>query len=186
LVTTGTATLLYYLTDHLGSIVSALDSSGNLLSQQRYLPFGEVRLDVGTITETDFGYTSQRNLADLGLMDYRARFYSPALGRFLQPDTIVPGGAQGLNRFSYVLNSPIVNVDPTGHVVCTDDEVCFGSNGKHLSPKDWLKQRVGIWYSGDEEVALLELIDNGGEKVINPIEFMIENNVHILNDPNML
>ncbi|MBM3152757.1 MAG: hypothetical protein FJZ96_11260 [Chloroflexi bacterium] len=65
-------------------MVAALDSSGNLLSQQRYLPFGEVRADVGTITQTDFGYTSQRNVADLGLMDYRERFYSPvSLGRGL-------------------------------------------------------------------------------------------------------
>jgi len=115
--------LIYYLTDHLGSMVVALDSSGNLLSQQRYLPFGEVREDVGTITQTDFGYTSQRSLPELGLMDYRARFYSPALGRFLQADTIAPGGdkPQTWNRFTYSSNNPIRYNDPSGHC----DLVCF-------------------------------------------------------------
>lgn len=38
-------------------------------------------------------------------MDYNARFYSPRLGRFTQPDTIVPGmSSQAYNRYSYVNN----------------------------------------------------------------------------------
>lgn len=43
--------------------------------------------------------------------------YSPALGRFIQPDTIVPDmyNPQSLNRYSYVLNNPIRYIDPTGH-----------------------------------------------------------------------
>jgi len=118
--------LIYYLTDHLGSIISALDSSGNLLSQQRYLPFGEVRLDAGTITQTDFGYTSQRNLAELGLMDYRARFYSPSLGRFVQADSIVPGAGnpQAFNRYAYVANNPINFTDPSGRIICDEEGNC--------------------------------------------------------------
>jgi len=132
-------THLYYLTDHLGSMIAALDSSGSLLSQQRYLPFGEVRADVGAITQTDFGYTSQRNLAELGLMDYRARFYSPALGRFLQPDILVQGAGypQTLNRYSYVTNQPILLNDPTGHFgqngnICTDDGWCGDNTQEYL------------------------------------------------------
>ena len=56
-------------------------------------------------------------------MDYHARFYSPSLGRFTQPDTVIPGATntQSWNRFSYVNNSPILYNDPTGHVPCSDD-----------------------------------------------------------------
>ncbi len=79
----------YLLTDHLGSVVSVLDDNGTVLSQQRYLPFGAVRTDVGAVTQTDFGYTFQRNLPDLGLMDYHARFYDSGLKRWTQPDSIV-------------------------------------------------------------------------------------------------
>jgi len=56
------SSLKYFLADHLGSVVAVLDMSGAILSQQRYLPFGEVRTDVGPITQTDLGYTFQRNL----------------------------------------------------------------------------------------------------------------------------
>ena len=50
-------------------------------------------------------------------MDYKARFYSPYLNRFLQPDSIIPNPAnpQSMNRFGYVLNNPIRFSDPTGH-----------------------------------------------------------------------
>jgi len=109
------------LTDHLGSTVAITDSNGTLTSQQRYLPFGGTRTNVTTPNSpgTDFGYTGQRQLdAGMGgLMDYKARFYSPMLGRFVQPDTITPGGPQGLNRYSYVLGNPIKFDDPTGHSV---------------------------------------------------------------------
>jgi hypothetical protein len=74
--------LQYFLSDHLGSIVAVTDASGTLISQQRYLPFGGVREDVGNISQTDYGYTGQRNLdSGIGLMDYKARFYSPYINR---------------------------------------------------------------------------------------------------------
>ncbi len=49
--------------------------------------------------------------------DYVARQYDPALGRFLQADTIVPDPAnpQSLNRYSYTLGNPLRYTDPSGH-----------------------------------------------------------------------
>ena len=116
----GTTTWLlhYFLTDHLGSVVAVLDDSGEVLSEQRCMPFGQVRTDVGTIAETDFGYTFQRALgSEVGLMDYKVRFYSPYLNRFIQPDSIVPGvgDPQAFNRYSYVVGNPLKYADPTGH-----------------------------------------------------------------------
>lgn len=50
-------------------------------------------------------------------MDYKARFYSPYLNHFTQPDTIIPdlNNPQALNRYSYALNNPLRYNDPTGH-----------------------------------------------------------------------
>jgi hypothetical protein len=45
---------------------------------------------------------------------------SPYINRFIQPDTITPGGPQGRNRYSYVINNPINRIDPSGH----DDWSC--------------------------------------------------------------
>ncbi len=56
-------TISYFLTYHPGSVVAVLDESGAVVGSQRYLPFGEVRTDLGTITQTDFGYTFQRTMA---------------------------------------------------------------------------------------------------------------------------
>jgi hypothetical protein len=71
--------LHYLLTDHLGSVVAVLDSSGDLESDERYLPFGGLRDSTG-ISQTDFAFTGQRNLSGVGLMDYKTSFYLPSVG----------------------------------------------------------------------------------------------------------
>jgi RHS repeat-associated protein len=50
-----------------------------------------------------------------GLMFYNARFYDPYLNQFAQPDTIVPDGPQGYDRYTYANNNPIEYNDPSGH-----------------------------------------------------------------------
>jgi len=40
----------------------------------------------------------------------------PSLGRFAQADAIVPGGAQGYDRYAYVNNDPVRYADPSGHM----------------------------------------------------------------------
>jgi hypothetical protein len=51
------------------------------------------------------------------------------LGRFLSPDSIVPGAGdpQALNRYAYVRNNPLRYTDPTGH--CIPDYVGFRGCG---------------------------------------------------------
>ncbi len=123
--------LQYFLTDHLGSVVAITDATGTLINQQRYLPFGQVRTNVASpsVPSTDYGYTGQRKLDDGmgGLMDYKARFYSPYINHFIQPDSIVPNPAnpQNLNRFGYVLNNPVNLVDPSGHEPKNGNGACY-------------------------------------------------------------
>jgi RHS repeat-associated protein len=92
-----------------------VDSEGNLLNELRYKPFGGT-IPGGSNTPTDYRYTGQRLEESLGLSDYKARFYDPTLHRFIQTDTIVPepGNPQSLNRYIYVLNSPLKYTDPPG------------------------------------------------------------------------
>ena len=103
------------LADHLGSTSLTTDSAGNVISELRYTAWGEVRTQAGT-TSTSYTFTGQySNTADFGLIFYNARWYDPALGRFAQADTIVPGGVQGYDRYAYVNNNPVNYVDPSGH-----------------------------------------------------------------------
>ena len=128
------STLYYTLKDHLGSASVVTDASGVTVSggEQRYYPYGEGRLTATMLTDKLF--TGQREMAGLGIYHYGARFYSPKLGRFLSADTIIPGAAnpQAYNRYSYVLNNPLLYTDPTGHAQsCEDGDVCSSGGGSN-------------------------------------------------------
>ena len=113
-------TLSYLLSDHLGSTSITTNSAGALVSELRYKPWGETRYSNGT-TPTKYTYTGQySNVSDFGLLFYNARWYDPALGRFAQADSIVPGGVQGYDRYAYVNNNPVRYTDPSGHCI-----ICF-------------------------------------------------------------
>ncbi|HUN24148.1 MAG TPA: RHS repeat-associated core domain-containing protein [Anaerolineales bacterium] len=115
--------LQYLFKDHLGSVVGSLDAnSGVIESQRSYKPFGDDLLMRGTIPTT-LGYTGQRQEPELGLYFYNARWYDPHLGRFTQPDTIVPSpvDAKAFDRYAYVNNNPVRYNDPSGHM-CSDPE----------------------------------------------------------------
>jgi RHS repeat-associated protein len=87
------------------------------VAELRYKAWGENRYTSTGTTPTTYRYTGQREEAALGLYFYNSRWYDPAIGRFLQADSIVPnpGNPQSLNRYTYVLNSPLKYTDPTGH-----------------------------------------------------------------------
>jgi len=77
---------------------------------------------------TTFRYTGQREEADIGLYYYGARWYDPGLGRWIQPDSIIPEATQGVqawDRFAYTNNNPITYNDPTGHCSWIEAIVVF-------------------------------------------------------------
>ncbi len=109
-------TLYYLLTDHLGSTALTANSSGTKTGELRYKAYGETRYASGT-TPTSRRFTGQLEESTIGLYDYGARFYDPALGRFLSADPLVPrpGDPQNLNRYTYVRNNPLKYIDPSGY-----------------------------------------------------------------------
>jgi RHS repeat-associated protein len=86
------STLIYLHSDHLGSISVATNSAGGVLSSQEYDPWGKIRS--GGVPQTKLNYTAQKR-DDTGLLYYNARYYDPVLGRFVSPDSIVPGASSG-------------------------------------------------------------------------------------------
>jgi len=62
------------------------------VAERRYKAWGETRYTWGT-TPTSFRYTGQWQEESLGLYQMGARFYDPALSRWLSADTLVPGTA---------------------------------------------------------------------------------------------
>ena len=104
--------------DNQGSIISIADSSGNVVSTNAYDEYGTP----GSANQGRFQFTGQAWLSEVGLYYYKARFYSPTLGRFLQTDPVGVNG--GINLHNYTGNDPVNAVDPTGLapvISCVDD-----------------------------------------------------------------
>lgn len=69
-----------------------------------------------TTHDVDSGFTGHEHADHVGLIHMGGRVYDPILGRFTGPDPFVqfPDNTQSYNRYSYVLNNPLSNTDPSG------------------------------------------------------------------------
>ena len=98
------------LTDAHGSTIALADAAGTLQTQYTYDPFGATTT-TGQTNNNSFRYTG-READNTGLQYNRARYYNPALGRFISEDPIGIGG--GIDVYTYADDNPVQEVDPSG------------------------------------------------------------------------
>lgn len=123
----------YLHKDYQGSITAITDHVDGqtvaVVQRMSFDPFGKRRTavtwDQMTIAQqlmfdheiTTRGYTGHEMLDEVGIIHMNGRTYDAEIGRFMQADPMVqePGNGQNLNRYSYVLNSPMSYTDPSGY-----------------------------------------------------------------------
>ncbi len=119
--------------DYLGSILAISDEAGNKLEQRHFDAWGNLtHLQTGNgaiITDKqqllaaslliDRGYTGHEHFAEIGIIHMNGRLYDPLLRRFLNADENIqdPYNTQNYNKYSYVLNNPLMYSDPSGEIV---------------------------------------------------------------------
>ena len=105
-----------HVLDHLGSVRAIVDKSGNVVERDSYYPYGE-RWNDGSVEQADnrYRYNGKESQSDFGLpyLDYGARLYDPATGRWLTQDPLSEK-YYGISPYAFCAGNPMKYVDMDG------------------------------------------------------------------------
>ncbi|MCA0402120.1 MAG: RHS repeat-associated core domain-containing protein [Proteobacteria bacterium] len=98
------------------------DDTGASVKRTTYFAYGDRGIESGAATHSEEkGYIGESHDAETGLLYLHARYYDPAIGRFISPDWWDPNKpGVGTNRYAYSDNDPINKSDPNGHSAETE------------------------------------------------------------------
>ena len=177
----------YNLKDHLGNVRLVFTESNGLASivqENHYYPFGMQQNGNWAKTQTvknDYLYNGKEMNTEIGLnwSDYGARFYDAAVGRWNSSDPLAETYPSH-SPYNYVLNNPLINVDPDGRSVWTKLGKAIYKVGKTVYKKGAGALKEGATYAD----AVSGIIDDGstvfdgdagvGERIIAGLSLVSE------------
>jgi RHS repeat-associated protein len=119
----------FYHADAIGSIALLTDAEGKVAASYDTDAFGQLMSPLPALANP-FIFAAREYEPALRLYYNRARYYDPALGRFLSPDPIFgnPRDPASYNRYAYAANAPTRFTDPLG--LAPNDTLQVGPGGK--------------------------------------------------------
>jgi len=169
----------FYHLNALGSVTEITDLNEATVASYRYDPYGRVTITRGgTPQATDplgqhWGFTGRFLDEESGLLYYRARYYDPETGRFLQRDPL--GYASTPNLFEYVRNNPVNFLDPSG--LRDVNPITYKNSGDKDQKKQNIKDAIKAHNdrqdkktaAGDKDAKNNKLTDKEAEDIANAI-----------------
>ena len=139
---------VYQYKDHLGNIrLSYMGNNGNLeiVEENNYYPFGLRHKGYNNVvngTHHPYTYNGKEEQEELGLnwLDYGARNYDIALGRFISVD-IFAEKYENINPYHYAINNPMKFIDINGEYIYINDG---GNQYRYENGKTQVKEN-GKW-----------------------------------------
>ncbi len=149
---TSPAVTAYYHFDALGSVVTLTNSSGNTVEVYEYDVYGRVGATDANHPNRIL-FTGREYDKETGLYYYRARYYNPQIGRFLQTDPL--GYGPGMNLYRYCSNNPMLLLDPLGcdptdnkpgiiSLCAITEGTFYNSWGMRITPNSSYKWQTGM------------------------------------------
>ena len=114
--------ITYYRSTLQGTLVAATNKSGDIKWSQTYASYGLHSGNSQEVEESSLVFGASGHVEDQFedhlLLYQKARYYDPAMGRFLSIDPVgfQASNPQSFNRYAYVNNNPTTYVDPDGQL----------------------------------------------------------------------
>ena len=139
----------------MGSVRAITDGAGTVVEQNDYYPFGGRHSYGNTYLQTTanrykFNGKEEQTIGNLGLLDYGARMYDPAIGRWTAQDPLSEK-YYSFSAYNYCVNNPVMFVDLDGRVVRIYIESgiighTFVTTGEGSNTKVYTYGRYGEFY----------------------------------------
>ncbi|MGH7979045.1 MAG: RHS repeat-associated core domain-containing protein, partial [Limisphaerales bacterium] len=137
----GTNTLTYHY-DYRGSTIALTGDNGLVTDRMEYSVYGTMTYHAGA-SDTPFLFAGRYNVQSdpNGLLYMQARYYSPYLCRFINPDPT--GFKGGMNFYAYANGNPASMIDPFGLdaspiVTANGDNITYQAQSQNTSLADIL------------------------------------------------
>ncbi|NOH10253.1 MAG: RHS repeat-associated core domain-containing protein [Chloroflexi bacterium] len=151
------------------------DASQEIIFSQSYDPYGNVLNTVTAGLDSNYGFTGEWTDAN-DLVHLRARYYAPAMGRFMSRDTWAGDHLSplSLNRWNYVKGNPVNLLDPSGLAPIGGGGAILGVTFSAENHATWSHANRMAVYNGVADVAfvLSDFLVEKGHDYIPPVQLV--------------